>query len=186
MKAYILLCEGFEEVEAIQTADILMRAGIGVELISPYGAKAVKGSHGIAINVSRGFESVDRFDESMSDGDAVILPGGMPGTNNLKASLGVLEMVSSYNKAGKLVAAVCAAPTVLGKAGVLDGKKATCYPGFEDGLGKGKYVGGAAVTDGNVITGQSMGCTVEFALAIVEKLLDKKAAKSVREGIVMP
>lgn len=186
MKVYLLLCEGFEEVEAIQTADLLMRAGVTVELVSPYGEKCVKGSHGICVTVNRLFESVDRFEESLGDGDAVVLPGGKLGTDNLCASLGVLEMVNWYNKAGKLVAAVCAAPTVLGKAGVLDGRKATCYPGFEKNLGRGIYVGGAAVTDGNVITGQSMGCTIEFGLAIVEKLCGREVAARVESGIVRP
>lgn len=176
MKAYLLLADGFEETEAIATADVLKRAGIEVVTVSVYGEEAVRGTHDIYIDTDDYFEDPDEMPDSFMDGDAVILPGGMPGTGNLAESGAVKEMLREYNDAGKLVCAICAAPSVLGAAGVLEGHEATCFPGFENKLGAATYVGGAAVISGNVITGKSMGCAIDFGLAIVGSLLGAEAA----------
>ena len=179
MKAYVLLCNGFEEVEALTTVDILKRAGVEVAMIAPYGEEYVEGSHGITVKAD-----VYVFnDAELGDADAVILPGGKAGTANLKAHPGVANMIKAYYESGKLVCAICAAPTVLGAAGILDGRKCTCFPGWEEGLGKGIHVGGPAVKDGNVITGKSMGCSVDFALAVAEALVGKEAAEKVETSI---
>lgn len=183
MKAYILLADGFEEVEALTTADVLKRAGIETVLTSVYGEEAVRGAHDIYVDTDDYFEDPDEYDDGFSDADAVILPGGMPGTTNLKESAAVKGMLEAYLTAGKVVCAICAAPTVLGGYGMLDGKKATCFPGCESGLGGADFVGGPAVTDGNIITGKSMGCAVDFALAIVTKLHGADAAKKLEGSL---
>lgn len=175
-KAYILLCDGFEEVEALATADVLKRAGIETVLVSVGGEEAVRGTHDIYVDADDYFSDPDVYDEAFSDGDAVILPGGMPGTNNLKASGAVTDMIGAYDEAGKLVCAICAAPSVLGACGLLNGHKATCFPGFEEELGNAEFVGGPAVISDNIITGKSMGCAIDFALAIVKALLSEKEA----------
>lgn len=171
MKAYFLLADGFEETEAITTADVLKRAGIETVLVSVYGEEAVRGAHDIYVDTDDYFEDPDEMPDSFMDGDAVVLPGGMPGTKNLAESEGVLEMLREYNDAGKLVCAICAAPSVLAQAGVLEGHDATCFPGFEDKLDGARFVGGSAVISGNVVTGKSMGCAIDFGLAIVGSLL---------------
>ena len=184
MKAYFLLCNGCEEVEALMTADIMKRAGIDTVMVSPYGTKDVIGSHGFNIVTDMQFGSSGKYDEfTYGDGDAVILPGGMPGTKNLAASKGVVDMIKSYDHLGKLVCAICAAPSVLGENGLLKGHDATCFPGFESALGGGRYVGGPAVISGNIITGKSVGCSIEFGLAIVSKLLGEAKASQVEASI---
>ncbi len=184
MKAYILLCDGFEEVEALATADILKRAGIETELVSPYGQDIVRGSHNFGVTVDAVFASADKYDSAaFGDADAVILPGGMPGTTNLGKSAAVCEMIKNYNERGKLVCAICAAPSVLGANGILDGHEATCFPGFENALGAGKHIGGPAVVSGNVVTGKSMGCAIDFAVAIVAELLGTDAAGKVEASV---
>lgn len=177
MKAYILLCEGFEEVEALTAADILMRAGIEAVPVSPYGENTVCGSHGF------GIVTVPMKDSDFADADAIVLPGGMPGTKNLAASAAVIKAVKAYYESGKVVGAICAAPSVLGSAGILKGHKATCFPGFEDKLGGGEYVNKPAVISGNIVTGKSMGCAVDFGLALTEKLLGAEAARKVEASV---
>ncbi len=187
MKAYFLLCNGCEEVEALMTADILKRAGIDTVMVSPYGMKDVMGAHGFHIVTDMQFGEANKYDEfTYSDGDAVVLPGGMPGTKHLAASKGVVDMIKHYDHLGKLVCAICAAPSVLGENGLLDGHEATCFPGFEGSLGKARFVGGPAVISGNIITGKSLGCAIEFGLAIVTKLMGEAKASQVEAAIYRP
>lgn len=184
MKAYLLLCKGFEEVEAIATADVLKRADIDVVLVSPYGSKAVEGAHGITVIVDECFENADVYNSpKFGDADAVILPGGQPGTGNLAASRAVADMVRDYDTRRKIVAAICAAPTVLGAAGLLENRKCTCFPGCESGLAGGIATGEAAVIDGNIITGKSMGCALPFGVAIVSMLLGDEEAERVKNSL---
>ena len=184
MKAYIMLSDGCEEVEALETADILKRAGVETVLVSPFGAEIVTGSHGFRLVTDRQFASTDSYDAAaFGDADAVVVPGGKLGTENNYKNAALLEMLRAYNAAGRTVCAVCAGPTVLARAGILDGHKATCYPGFEGGLAGAEFVGGPAVVSGNIITGKSLGCTVDFALAIVERLLGAEAARKVGQQI---
>jgi len=176
-KVYLLLAEGFEEVEALATADVLVRSGIEVILTGVYGKDTVKGSHGFMIGTDRQFESPDNYDcAKFGDADAVILPGGKAGTANLMASGAVAGMIRAYNAAGKYVCAICAAPTVLGANGILDGHEATCFPGCESGLGGAVYTDVPAIVSGNIITGRSMGCSVDFGLKIAEELVGKGIA----------
>ena len=143
-KVSIFLAEGFEEVEALTPADLLRRAGAEVTLVSIKAEKTVTGSHGISITADRLFEETD-----YEDADLLVLPGGMPGTLNLKACEPLLALLKEHNAKGKKLAAICAAPTVLGHAGLLNGKNATCYPGCEDGLT------GAICQTAPVVTGRS-------------------------------
>ena len=183
-KAYILLAEGFEEVEALATADVLIRSGVEVKLVSVSGTGTVTGSHGIAVGADACFDSPDHYDTArFGDADAVILPGGKLGTDNLGASRAAVEMTGAYNAAGRYVCAICAAPSVLGANGILDGHEATCFPGFETKLGNAKYTDSPVIVSGNVITGRSMGTAIDFGLAIAEKLAGREAAQKTNASL---
>ena len=187
MKAYIFLADGFEEVEALTTADLLIRAGIDPKLVKvptgdESGCKAVRGSHHIKVKPDLTLDK-DITAEDLMDGDCVVLPGGMPGTKNLAANSDVISTVKTYNDAGKVVAAICAAPSVLGTNGLLNGKKATCFPGFEDKLQGADFTATGAVADGNIVTGRSMGSAVTFGLKVIEVLLGKEAADKTEASI---
>lgn len=176
----MLFADGFEEVEALMTVDLLRRAGIEVVLASVQdGAQTVTGSHQITVGMDASLA-----DLALEELDAMIIPGGMPGTRNLGASEKVRDALTQMNRDGKVVAAICAAPSVLGLCGILKGKKATCFPGFEDELEGAEYVQEAAVTDGNVITSRGLGTSMEFGFALIEKLLSREQAEDVREKIV--
>ena len=179
---YIFLAEGFEEIEALCPMDVLRRANIPVTSVGVTG-KTVRGSHGIEVTADMTlaeFEDADRGDAEMA-----ILPGGMPGTKNLQASLAVCDFVTSLAEAGKYVAAICAAPSVLGALGLLQGKRATCYPGFEDALTGAEYTGEAVVVDGNIITAKGMGVALPFGLTLIEELKGVLCAEEVKESVQM-
>lgn len=178
-QAVMLFAEGFEEVEALMTADILMRGGVDLKLVSITEAIQVTGSHGIAVSMDRTLAQI-----SMEEQDAIILPGGMPGTKNLGASDRVTKALKQMNEAGKIVAAICAAPSVLGACGILEGKKATCYPGFEDQLTGAEFVDEMAVIDGNVVTSRGLGTSMEFGFALLQQLVSKEKAEEIRQQIV--
>ena len=187
MKAYIFLADGFEEVEALTTADIMIRAGIEVKLVKVPGGtddkcRAVRGSHDIKVKPDLTL-GTDISDNELLDADCVVLPGGMPGTKNLAASDSVINTIKAYDKAGKVVAAICAAPSVLGTNGLLKGRKATCFPGFEDKLEGAEKIDAGAVRDENIVTGKSMGSAVTFGLKVVETLIGKDAADKVEASI---
>ena len=190
MKAYLFLADGFEEVEALTTADILIRAGVDVLLVKVPGGteqagkscKAARGSHNIKIKPDLTLNS-DITAEELMDGDCVILPGGMPGTKNLAQTPEIIEIIKAYNSNGKIVAAICAAPSVLGENGLLEGKKATCFPGNESKLKGAEVLTVGAVADGNIVTGKSMGSAVSFGLKLTEVLLGKEAADKIEASI---
>ncbi len=186
MFVYMLVCDGFEESEAVVTADILERGGVEVKFVSPYGKFKALGSHGFVLEMNDRFSNAEEYDTRFNDADAVILPGGKQGTENLKASQAVRKMVREYSDSGRIVAAVCAAPTVLALAGLLSGKKYTCYPGFESGIKGAEYTGAPCEIDGNIITGKSMGCATEFGLGILKELKGGEVADNVEKGIVRP
>lgn len=178
-KLGVFMADGCEEIEALTVVDIARRAGIEVAMISVTGEKLVKGAHGINFETDIPAEFMD-FD--MLDG--IVLPGGMPGTLNLGANKYVLQTIVDFNCKGKLVSAICAAPSVLGEAGLLKGKKATSYPGFEDKLIGAEVVLEPVVVDGNMITSRGMGTAIPFALAIVEYLMDEKIEEELGKGII--
>jgi 4-methyl-5(b-hydroxyethyl)-thiazole monophosphate biosynthesis len=163
MNAVVLLAEGFEEIEAVTIVDVLRRAGITVTTAA-LGKSPVTGSHGIALVADRSLDGI-----TVSDVDAVVLPGGMPGSRHLKEDARVLALLRSAANGGKTVAAVCAAPIALEAAGVLVGKRATSYPGNE--LPSASYSEERVVIDGNVVTSRGPGTALEFSLALVEKLV---------------
>lgn len=164
---YIFMAEGFEETELTAPTDLLRRAGHEVCLVSVTGQKYVTGAHGIQIGADILFEEKD-----LSDGEMYILPGGLPGTTNLGAHEGLKELLLKVNGEEKHIAAICAAPTVLGKFGLLEGKYATCYPGCEEGLTGALAADeeNAAVTDGNITTSVGPGTAIDFGLELIEVL----------------
>ena len=177
---YLLLGTGFEETEAIAPLDLLRRAGIPV-LTAGLDGKTVRGSHGIAVEADI---TVGQLDPT--DLDMIVLPGGKGGVASARACPAALDALRFAWKNGKWVAAICAGPTVLADLGITEGKRATCYPGCENGMGGAVMVPDAAVVrDGRLITGTSAGCAVAFGLALVEALKGRAAAEAVARQIVI-
>ena len=177
-KTALILTEGFEEVEALTTVDLLRRAQIVCDTVSLEGTETVRGSHGITVQVDAAFTGID-FDSY----DGIILPGG-PGHVRLAESGALLALLKKFYAEGKLTAAICAAPTVLAKAGLLEGKKAVCYPGMEgqlDGADAGEE---PVAVDGTVITSRGVGTAIPFALALIAYLNDAVQADSLAAEIV--
>lgn len=179
MKAYIFLANGYEEVEALTTVDVLRRGNFEVVMVSMQEDADTVGSHGIRVIADAVFDSCD-----FRDADAIILPGGMPGTKKLDEDERVRRVVKSQYDAGRLVAAICAAPSVLGHLGILKGKNAVCFPGFEKELTGATVVEGLACGDCNVVTGKSMGGAMDFALTIYEKLCGRESRKKLERSLV--
>lgn len=177
-KVYIFLAEGFEEVEALMTVDIVRRAGIPMEMVSVTGKRKVKSSHEITIEADRLYEEIQPEEAAM-----LVLPGGMPGTRNLALHQELCKQLRAFHKEGKPLAAICAAPSVLGANGILEGKRATCYPGFEKELTGARVAEEACVVDENIITARGLGAAAEFGLAIVEKLAGSEKAAEIRTQI---
>ena len=178
-KAIIILAEGFEEIEAVTVIDVLRRAGVDLKIAGLSG-KSVKGAHNLQVQADM---TLDEYDGSA---DAVILPGGMPGSKHLNRSRKVAEIVQKMNSQGKVLGAICAAPALaLAPAGVLNGRKATCYPGFENNFSASvRFSEDRVVVDQNIITSRGPGTALDFALELVEKLVDKKEAEKLREGLL--
>lgn len=179
----LFLADGFEEIEALTPADILRRADIDVKTVSvgKERGQLVTGSHGIGVCPDM---TADEAKKAEIKPDAVILPGGMPGAKNLDADPTVDAFVKDAYSAGKLVASICAAPMIPGKRGMLDGKRATCFPGFEEYLTGAVVTGGRVETDGNMITACGMGASTEFALAIVKAMKGEGAAQKMHDAIL--
>lgn len=178
-KTAIFLADGFEEIEALTVVDLLRRAGIEITTASIMGRKDVTGSHKITVEADALLEDID-FDST----DMIILPGGMPGTTNLGACKPLEEKILEFDKKEKMLAAICAAPTVYGKLGILNGKKACCYPGCEKDL-VGADVQVTTVTkDSHFITSRGMGTAIDFGLTIIEHFQGEQAAKDMASKIV--
>jgi 4-methyl-5(b-hydroxyethyl)-thiazole monophosphate biosynthesis len=161
-KILMILADGFEEIEAIAVADVLRRAGLDLTLAG-LSAQMITGAHGIAVKADCLLANVNS-----SEMNAVVLPGGMPGAMHLRESDAVMETVKAiYNKGG-IAAAICAAPIALARAGIIDGKQITAYPGFEKYLEKSDYTETLTQVDGRVITGKGPGASFEFAARIAE------------------
>ena len=178
-KAVVFLADGFEEIEGLTVVDMLRRAGITVITASIQSKKEIAGAHKIIVLADELMEHID-----FNTVDMVVLPGGMPGTLNLGASKKVTDIVQEFFKAGKEVAAICAAPSVLGDLGILQGKEATCYPGFEERLTGASVVKEPVVSDGNVTTSRGMGTAIPFAGRLIEKLVSKEKAQEVLDSII--
>jgi 4-methyl-5(b-hydroxyethyl)-thiazole monophosphate biosynthesis len=176
MKVMVPFAEGFEEVEALTIVDVLRRAGIQVDTVGLI-SSVINSAHGIRIMVDKRLSEV-----TQTDYDAIILPGGNPGYINLGRSAQLIEMIKKFNSQNKVIGAICGAPSILAKEGLLDNKKATIYPGNEKVLAypRDKPV----VIDGNIITSQGPGTAMEFAIKIVEKLLGLDKAQKLRQELV--
>ena len=173
---YIFLADGFEETEMIAPWDILLRGGLDVKTVGVTG-EYVTGAHNMTVK-----SDISLCDIDAKAGDMFILPGGMPGTTNLDENEKVREIILNAYNAGKYVGAICAAPMVLGKLGILKGKKATCFPGFEEYLEGAELVREHAVRDGNVITAIGAGGAMEFGFTLLE-CFDKNKANEVRRSM---
>jgi len=183
-KAIVLLAEGFEEVEAVTPIDYLRRAGVEVTTAAISFILNVKGARGIKIDADTTLAGLVE-DEDIS-WDAVIIPGGSNGAANLAASKQTGDLLKDMAAAGKLVCAICASPAVvLSPLGLLAGKEFTCYPGLEEKVKDGKWSDERVVVDGNIITSRGAGTSGEFAIAIIEKLLDKETAKKIADAVLL-
>ncbi len=178
-KTAIFMADGVEEIEALTVVDLLRRAGEEIEMVNIHDRDEVEGSHRITIKTDH---RISMFSEE--EYRAVVLPGGMPGTTHLKENGTVVNAVRNMCAEGKLVAAICAAPTVLARAGILEGKKAICYPGLEDQLTGAIVTTREVVTDGNVITSRGMGTAIPFGLALVGYLQNEEKAADLKIKIV--
>lgn len=175
---YVFLAEGFEEIEALATVDFLRRCYIEVVTVG-IGSKEVTGAHNITVQADITESLVEKSDKLQG----VVLPGGMPGTLNLQNSDVVNEMLDFAQEKGLVIGAICAAPSVLGEKGLLKGKKATCFPGFEDKLLGAEFTGNYAEVDGNIVTGKGAGATIDFAQKIAEKFVDAQKAMEVKQSM---
>ena len=175
---YLFLAEGFEEVEALTPVDFMRRAGIEVTTVG-VGGEYIKGAHNITVKA-------DVCDCDVTAGDdieMVVLPGGMPGTLNLKASAKVNEFIDYACDKGAFLAAICAAPSILGEKGLLKGKMAVCYPGFEDKLLGATVFQAGVICDGNIITANAAGAAVDFAAQLIAALKGEETANAVLEAV---
>ncbi len=178
-KVSVLLADGFEEIEALTVVDLLRRAQIYVDTVSMNEEYIVRGSHGIPV------QTEDLFDEvNFVEFDMIVLPGGMPGTTNLNGHSGVRRVVTDFAQEGKYVAAICAAPTILGSLGLLKGKHVTCYPAMEKEIQGAVLTGLPVVVDGNIITSQGVGTAIEFALKLIAILVGNEKAQEIADSIV--
>lgn len=179
-QAYIFLAPGYEEVEMLTVVDMVRRAKIEIDMVSITDQKEVTSSHNVTITADKLFSEIDFTEVQM-----LILPGGMPGTTNLRAFEPLCQKLQVFAADDdKWVAAVCAAPTVLGQLGILDGRKATCYPSFADKIICGEYLEQPVVRDGHVITSRGMGTCIEFAGEIITVLKDRETADQIKTAIV--
>lgn len=177
-KAIVFMAEGFEEIEALTVVDVLRRGGVETTMVSVTENPYVTGAHGIEVLA----DATSEYE--VTDENLVVLPGGLPGADNLRKSALVCDTVKKYVSEGRLVGAICAAPYVLGEFGVLNGKKATCYPGFESKLAGADYTANRVEVDGKIITGNGPSSALPFAIALLAAVTDEATANSVAQGML--
>lgn len=178
-KVCVFLADGFEEIEGLTVVDLLRRAGEEVVMVSIMGRKEITGSHGIQLQADALFDEVNYTEAKL-----LVLPGGMPGTKYLGAYQPLTDMLTEWNAAGKMIAAICAAPSVFGDLGFLYGKEAVCYPGFEERLTGAAIGAGSVAVDGNITTSRGMGTAIDFAGALIEQLQSKEKAEEIKKSII--
>lgn len=178
-KAAVFFGTGYEEIEALTVVDLLRRAGIKTVCVAVDNKSHVTGSHSISVAMDTGIDALD-FDSF----DILVCPGGMPGTKNLEACIKLTEQLRKFSENGKLIAAICAAPSIFGHMGLLAGKKACIYPGMEKELSGAEVCFDKVVKSGNIITSRGMGTAIAFSLEIIASLLDKEIADDLAEKIV--
>ncbi|MFZ4582682.1 MAG: DJ-1 family glyoxalase III [Paludibacter sp.] len=178
MQIYLFLAEGFEEIEAIAPIDIFRRAGLEVTTISITNQKSVTGAHGITVMADNIFSEQEFVENSF-----LFLPGGLPGTTNLDNHEALKSLIQSHANRGNNIAAICAAPSILGKLGILKNQEAICYPGFENQLIQATLSKKDVVSSNNIYTAKAAGSAIEFALKIVTDLKGKEIADTIRSGM---
>ena len=176
--AYVFFADGFEEIEAFTCVDVMRRAGLNVEMVSVTPDEIVTGAHDVPVLCDCNVVNCDFF-----DADLVLLPGGMPGAATLDKCEELRKLLLRFAEEQKPIAAICAAPMVLGKLGLLKGKKATCYPDFEQYLEGADCTGAPVERDGNIITGKSPAAAMEFALTIIDLILGKQKVQELKEAM---
>jgi len=175
----VFLAEGMEEIEALTVVDLCRRAKIELSTVSITDSRAVTSSHGITVQADKVLSEIE-FEEV----DMIVLPGGMPGTLNLEACEPLMEQVAAFDKQGKGLAAICAAPSIFGHKNLLEGRKACCYPGFEKEL-KGALVSYNSVeVSDHIITSRGMGTAIDFALSIVARIKGQTCADEIEKAII--
>lgn len=179
MAIAVFFANGYEEIEALTVVDLTRRAGIETWMVSITEETKVAGSHGIEVSMDKTFAEVD-----FKEVDMIVLPGGMPGTLNLEACEPLMEKVKEFDKNGKYISAICAAPTVFGHLGLLNGKKACCYPGMEDGLAGAEVTYDSTAAADHILTSRGMGTAIDFGLQIIARFQGKEAAREMAEKIV--
>ena len=178
---YAFLADGLEEVECLSVVDILRRAGIPVTLVAVSDTRLITGSHQIRIDCDQRFE-----DTVVETEDVLFLPGGVPGVPNLRAHEGLMHLLKVHNSQGGRIAAICAAPSILGDLGLLKGHKATCYPGWESHFGEGVHVTDGVITDGTITTARGLGYGLDLGLELVRLLLSSEKSDQIRKAIQYP
>lgn len=179
-KILIHLATGFEEIEAITVIDVLRRANLDPKTVSVTGTLKVTGAHNISVVADQLFEEADYLKTTM-----IILPGGMPGTSNLMNHEGLTAELIKFTNSKKYIAAICAAPMILGSLGILHGRNAVCYPGFETKLTGARVLQVPVITDEHIITSRGVGTALDFALEIVSLLKGKSLAAELRSALVI-
>lgn len=177
-KAYVFLADGTEEIEALTVVDLLRRGKIETKMVSVMPERTITGAHGIRIEADLLFE-----EEDFRKGALLVLPGGMPGTTHLGNHEGLRRVLAEFFREGKYLAAICAAPSVLGANGFLKGKRATCYPGFEDSLTGAVLCTERVVRDGSIVTSRGLGTAIDFALELISLLQGEEMAERIARGI---
>lgn len=178
-KVCVFFAEGYEEIEALTVVDLLRRGGIDIETVSVTGEKTVTGSHGVPVIMDKLFDEVD-----FTKVDMIVLPGGMPGTKNLEAHEPLMQRVDEFCASQKYVAAICAAPSILGHRGLLQGRKACSFPDFESHLEGAQVTCCSVEMSGNIITSRGMGCAVDFGLVLVAVFRGREASEALAKKIV--
>ena len=176
---YVFLADGFEEIEALAPVDVMCRAGLSVTTVSVTDNRVVNGAHGIPVVADASFDALDYADAAL-----LFLPGGLPGATNLEAHEGLGELLKAKAKEEDVIlSAICAAPLVLGGLGLLQGKQATCYPGFEDTMAGATYTAAKVTVDGNIFTACGPGAAWELGFTFVEHFCGATKADDLRKGM---
>jgi 4-methyl-5(b-hydroxyethyl)-thiazole monophosphate biosynthesis len=178
-KIAVFFAESYEEIEALTVVDMCRRADIQTEMISVTDSLTVTGAHAIPVKMDKMLSEVD-FDAL----DMIVLPGGWPGTPNLEKVADLMEKVKVFAESGKYVAAICAAPSILGHLGILEGKTACCFPGFEEELTGASVSYNSCEVDGNIITARGMGCAIDFSVEIIRVLAGSEKAEEIASKII--
>jgi 4-methyl-5(b-hydroxyethyl)-thiazole monophosphate biosynthesis len=178
-KVFVFLANGFEEIEALAPVDIFRRCGVEIMTVSITASRSVQTSHGVTVEADCHISDAD-----LTDADLLILPGGMPGASNLLESEPVRNALIRQNEEGRLIGAICAAPMVLGELGLLKGKRATCYPGFEQHFHGAEYTAEMVTVDGNITTGKGPGAAMAFGYQLLSNFVSAEKVEEIKKSMI--